>query len=82
MGRPCPDRHGRADQRVRFRAPAGNGTGTGRAVADRRGRTTRQLSKLRDQLPTQGVLTVVGDAMRFSVPGMAESVTRQRSFPE
>jgi hypothetical protein len=54
---------------------------TGRTVADRLGRTTRQLSRVRDQLLTQGTLTVVGDAIRFTVPGMAEYVVRHHRLP-
>jgi hypothetical protein len=54
---------------------------TGRTVADRLGRTTRQLSRVRDQLLMQGTLTVVGDAIRFTVPGMAEYVVRHHRLP-
>jgi hypothetical protein len=36
---------------------------------------------VRDQLLTQGTLTVVGDAMRFTVPGMAEYVVRHHKLP-
>ena len=49
---------------------------TGRAVADAMERTTRQLSSVRNDLLRQGTLTVDGDELRFTVPGMAEWVHR------
>jgi hypothetical protein len=57
---------------------------TSRAVADRLGRTTKQLSTVRDDLLKQGTLTVDGDELRFTIPGMSEyvrSVTQQRPAP-
>jgi hypothetical protein len=58
--------------------------GTSRAVADRLGRTTKQLSTVRDDLLKQGTLTVDGDELRFTIPGMSEyvrSVAQQRPAP-
>jgi len=52
---------------------------TGRAVADHLGRTTRQLSSVRSDLLKQGTLTVDGDELRFTIPGMAEWVLEQPS---
>ena len=50
---------------------------TGRAIADQLGRTTRQLSSVRSDLLKQGTLTVDGDELRFTIPGMAEWVLDQ-----
>lgn len=50
---------------------------TGRAVADELGRTTRQLSSVRSDLLKQGTITVDGDELRFTIPGMAEWVLDQ-----
>jgi len=52
---------------------------TGRAIADRLERTTRQLSSVRSDLLKQGTLTVDGDELRFTIPGMAEWVLDQPS---
>jgi hypothetical protein len=52
-----------------------NRPATGRAVADELGRTTKQLSKVRDELLTQGTLTTIGEQLRFTVPGMAAYVS-------
>lgn len=52
---------------------------TGRAVADEVGRTTKQLSSVRADLLRQGTLTVAGDELRFTVPGMAEYVGGQEA---
>jgi hypothetical protein len=49
---------------------------TSRAVADRLGRTTKQLSTTRDDLLKQGTLTAQGDELRFTIPGMSEYVLR------
>jgi AAA ATPase domain len=50
-------------------ASAGRAT-TARAVADELGRTPKQLSTVRDDLIKQGTLTVEGDELRFTIPGM------------
>ncbi len=47
---------------------------TARAVADELGRTTKQLSTVRDQLIKGGTLTVEGDRLRFTIPGMSAYV--------
>ncbi len=52
---------------------------TGRAIADQLGRTTRQLSSVRSDLLKQGTLTIDGDELRFTIPGMAEWVLEQPS---
>ena len=61
---------------------------TSRAVADRQGKTTKELSKIRDQLIKYGTLTVEHDALRFTSPGMADYIEgrrereiREASFP-
>jgi hypothetical protein len=46
-------------------------------VADHLERTTRQLSSVRSDLLRQGTLTVDGDELRFTIPGMAEWVLDQ-----
>ncbi len=43
---------------------------TARAVAERLGRTPKQLSSVRDDLIKAGTLTVEGDELRFTIPGM------------
>ena len=43
---------------------------TGRAVAEQLGRTPKQLSSVRDDLIKAGTLTVDGDELRFTIPGM------------
>ncbi|MGA9285401.1 MAG: AAA family ATPase [Solirubrobacteraceae bacterium] len=53
-------------------------TTTARRVADELGRTPKQLSSVRDDLIKQGTLTVEGDELRFTIPGMSAFVlTRQ-----
>jgi AAA ATPase domain len=47
---------------------------TARAVADELGRTPKQLSSVRDELIKQGTLTVEGDQLRFTIPGMSAFV--------
>jgi hypothetical protein len=47
---------------------------TARAVADELGRTSKQLSTVRDDLIKQGTLTVEGDELRFTIPGMSTFV--------
>ncbi len=47
---------------------------TARAVADELGRTTKQLSTVRDQLIKAGTVTVDGDRLRFTIPGMSAYV--------
>ena len=47
---------------------------TARAIADRLGKTTKQLSTVREDLIKAGTLTVSGDELRFTVPGMSEYV--------
>ncbi len=47
---------------------------TARAVADQLGRTPKQLSTVRDELIKQGTLTVEGDELRFTIPGMSDFV--------
>jgi AAA ATPase domain len=47
---------------------------TARAVADELGRTPKQLSSVRDDLIKQGTLTVEGDELRFTIPGMSAFV--------
>lgn len=48
---------------------------TGRAVADRLGVSTREVSYLRDRLLKKGTLVVVGGQLQFPVPGMARWVS-------
>jgi hypothetical protein len=55
---------------------------TGRAVADRLGRTTKQVSRIRDELLTQGTLTVEDSVLRFAVPGMSAYVLRASDASE
>jgi hypothetical protein len=43
---------------------------TARAVAEQLGRTPKQLSSVRDDLIKAGTLTVEGDELRFTIPGM------------
>ena len=43
---------------------------TARAVAEELGRTPKQLSSVRDDLIKAGTLTVEGDELRFTIPGM------------
>jgi AAA ATPase domain len=43
---------------------------TARAVAEQLGRTPKQLSSVRDDLIKAGALTVDGDELRFTIPGM------------
>ncbi|MGI8412936.1 MAG: ATP-binding protein [Solirubrobacteraceae bacterium] len=50
-----------------------------RAVADRQGKSTKDLSKIRDQLIKYGTLTVQNDSLRFTIPGMADYVARQQA---
>lgn len=53
-------------------------TTTARRIADELGRTPKQLSTVRDDLIKQGTLTVEGDELRFTIPGMSAFVlTRQ-----
>ncbi len=47
---------------------------TARAVADELGRTPKQLSTVRDDLIKGGTLTVEGDELRFTIPGMSTYV--------
>lgn len=47
---------------------------TARALADELGRTPKQLSSVRDDLIKQGTLTVEGDELRFTIPGMSAFV--------
>jgi hypothetical protein len=47
---------------------------TGRMVADQLGRTTKQVSSVRDDLLKQGTLTVEDGQLRFTVPGMGAYV--------
>ncbi len=47
---------------------------TSRAVADALGRTPKQLSSARDDLIKAGTLTVEGDELRFTIPGMGAYV--------
>ena len=47
---------------------------TARAVADKLGRTPKQLSTVRDDLIKGGTLTVEGDELRFTIPGMSAYV--------
>ncbi len=54
-------------------ADAGHPT-TARAVADELGRTPKQLSSVRDDLIKGGTLTVEGDELRFTIPGMSAYV--------
>lgn len=54
-------------------AAGGEGT-TARAVADELGRTPKQLSTVRDDLIKQGTLTVEGQELRFTIPGMGAFV--------
>ncbi|HUN79755.1 MAG TPA: ATP-binding protein [Solirubrobacteraceae bacterium] len=50
---------------------------TARAVADQLHRTPKQLSSVRDDLIKAGTLTVEGDELRFTIPGMSDYVQRQ-----
>jgi hypothetical protein len=50
---------------------------TARAVADELGRTPKQLSTVRDDLIKGGTLTVEGDELRFTIPGMSAYVLAQ-----
>lgn len=47
---------------------------TARAVANELGRTPKQLSTVRDDLIKAGTLTVEGDELRFTIPGMSAYV--------
>ena len=47
---------------------------TARAVAEQLGRTPKQLSSVRDDLIKAGTLTVEGDELRFTIPGMSAYV--------
>jgi hypothetical protein len=47
---------------------------SGRAVADELGRTTKQLSSVRDDLLKQGTLTFDEGELRFTIPGMGAYV--------
>jgi hypothetical protein len=47
---------------------------TGRAVAEQLGSTPKQLSSVRDELIKAGTLTVDGDQLRFTIPGMSAYV--------
>lgn len=49
---------------------------TARAVADELRRTPKQLSSTRDNLIKTGTLTVEGDELRFTIPGMSAYVQR------
>ncbi len=51
---------------------ASAGPTTGRAVADELGRTPKQLSTVRDDLIKAGTLTVEGNELRFTIPGMSD----------
>lgn len=53
---------------------ASGGQTTARAVADELGRTPKQLSTVRDELIKQGTLTVEGEELRFTIPGMGTFV--------
>ena len=55
-----------------WRAPT-----TARALADELGRTPKQLSSVRDELIKQGTLTVEGDELRFTIPGMSAFVLKR-----
>ena len=52
---------------------------TSRAVADRQGKSTKELSKIRDQLIKYGTLTVQHDALRFTIPGMADYIAARQA---
>lgn len=54
-------------------AAAGEQVG-GRMVADELGRTTKQVSSVRDDLLKQGTLTVENGQLRFTIPGMGAYV--------
>ena len=43
-------------------------------VADELGRTTKQVSSVRDDLLKQGTLTVEDSQLRFTIPGMSAYV--------
>jgi AAA ATPase domain len=47
---------------------------TARSLANQLGRTPKQLSTVRDDLIKQGTLTVEGDELRFTIPGMSAFV--------
>lgn len=51
---------------------------TARAIADELGRTPKQLSSVRDELIKQGTLTVEGQTLRFTIPGMSAFVRAQQ----
>lgn len=56
-------------------AVAASGRATGaRAIADELGRSPKQLSTVRDDLIKAGTLTVEGDELRFTIPGMTAFV--------
>ena len=50
---------------------------TARALAAELGRTPKQLSSVRDELIKQGTLTVEGDELRFTIPGMSAFVLKR-----
>jgi hypothetical protein len=50
---------------------------TGRAVAERLGRTPKQLSTVRDDLIKAGTLTAEAQELRFTIPGMIDYVLGQ-----
>ncbi len=47
---------------------------TARGIADLLGKTTKQLSTVREDLIKAGTLTVHGDELQFTIPGMSEYV--------
>ena len=49
---------------------------TGAAVADRLGRTTRQVAPYRERLINKGTLVAEGERLSFVVPGLAEYILR------
>jgi hypothetical protein len=51
---------------------------TARAIADQLGRTPKQLSTVRDDLIKTGTLTVEGDELRFTIPGMSDYVLEDK----
>lgn len=53
-------------------------TTTARRIADELGRTPKQLSSVRDDLIKQGTLTVEGNELRFTIPGMSGFVLARR----
>jgi hypothetical protein len=50
---------------------------TARALADELGSTPKQLSSVRDDLIKAGTLTVDGDELRFTIPGMGAYIRAQ-----